>query len=285
MIFMKRFFLILFLVFLSLKNFAQDAIPIGSEWYYEIVSGGKVSYQYLSCQGDTTVNDEDVKIIIKSNTLYNKEALSTEVEYIYEEDSIVYWYNKKLGDFTVLYDFTAKANDGWRINVLDTAVNMKVDFVNYLDYMGVTRKVIHARDRADNYNGLIVYGIGHLKSFFPEELLDNDYRVNGLRCYWLNGELLYKHGLSDCETFYDLEENEGAEFVIYPNPARDAVFLKLPQNNRNTSDSVSVEIFNMMGVLVRKHENCDGYIDVSDLTAGTYFFKVGNKGEVLIINR
>lgn len=57
---MKRFFLILFLVFLSLKNFAQDAIPIGSEWYYEIVSGGKVSYQYLSCQGDTPVHVETV---------------------------------------------------------------------------------------------------------------------------------------------------------------------------------------------------------------------------------
>ena len=196
----------------------------------------------------------------------------------------MYWYNKKLGDFTVLYDFTAKANDGWCINVLDTAVNMKVDFVNYLYYMGVMRKVIHARDRADNYNGLIVYGIGHLKSFFPEELLGNDYRVNGLRCYWLNGELLYKHGLSDCETFYDLGENEDVGFVIYPNPARDVVFLKLPQNNR-TLDLMSVEIFNMMGVLVGKHEICEGYIDVSDLTAGTYFLKVGNKGKVLIINR
>jgi len=281
---MKKYFLILSFVFLSVRIFAQDAIPRGSEWYYEIVSGGKVSYLYMSCDGDTTVNDKDVKIIIKSNTLYNKGTV-TEYEYIYEEDSIVYWYNKKLKDFTVLYDFTAKADDEWQINVLDTVINMKVDFVNYLDYMGVSRKVIHARDRADNYNGSIVYGIGHLKSFFPEELLDNEYRVNGLRCYWLNGELLYKHGLSDCETFYDVEENEIGKFEIYPNPAKDFIHVNLSQERKNTIESQTVEIFNMMGALVKKIENCDELIDVSGLNAGSYYIKVGNKGKLLIINR
>ena len=153
---------------------------IGNEWYYEIQNdNGSITYQYLYQAGDTIVQDEPTHILVKINTLYDKD-LHQDVthEYVYERDGKVYWWNKTLEEFTVLYDFGAHEGDEWEIKVGNESLVMHVDAVENIEYEGKTYMVLHVSDADDYFSGDIVCGIGHLTSFFPERLMDNG---DGLR--------------------------------------------------------------------------------------------------------
>ncbi|MBQ0130222.1 MAG: leucine-rich repeat domain-containing protein, partial [bacterium] len=79
------------------SNFIERGMIIGgAEWFYEIQNdNGSITYQQLQCSNDTVIENKRPKIIIRSNTLYD-EKMGTVVthEYVYEENGIVYWWNK-----------------------------------------------------------------------------------------------------------------------------------------------------------------------------------------------
>jgi hypothetical protein len=83
----------------------NQLFPRGTEWYYEIKHlTGEITYQHLEYTADTAINSKRVKIITETNTMYDKEQW-TDFEYIYEDGDRIYWWNKDLQDFTLLYDF------------------------------------------------------------------------------------------------------------------------------------------------------------------------------------
>ena len=143
-------------------------------------------------------------------------------------------------------------------------------------------------DDQDLFSGTIVCGIGHLTSFFPEKLMTRgkDYRVEGIRCFWRNGELFFKYGERDCDEVYQ-EIHNGIEedgpstgsgtFTIYPNPANNILFVEtrliasLPVANE-------YRITNLMGQTVLTGNLTDEtqQIDVSGLPQGMYFISVGD---------
>ena len=177
------------------------------EWYYEIQNeDGSITYQYLYQAGDTIVQDEPTHILVKINTLYDK-GLHQEVthEYVYERDGKLYWWNKTLEEFTVLYDYEAEVGDSWEIKVGTRTLDMHVDAVEEIEYEGRTYRMLHVSDPDDLFSGDIVCGIGHLTSFFPERLMDNGdgIRVEGMRCYWSDSKLVFKYGDEDCDAIYD----------------------------------------------------------------------------------
>ena len=204
---------------------------VGTEWYYEIQNeDGTITYQHLEYAGDTTVNHKEVVIIIRTNTLYDKgEHQEVTREYLYEQDGVVYWWNDDLQEFTVLYDFGAEPGDEWEIIVGSESVTMHVDSVMYNEYEGEVYKVLKVSDENNIFSGTVVSGIGHMTSFFPERLMTRNkkYRVEGMRCFWRNGELLFKNGDRDCDEVYQ-EYHNGIEedgpstgsgtFTLYPNP-------------------------------------------------------------------
>ena len=171
---------------------------IGTEWYYEIQNeNGTITYQHLEYAGDTTVNHKEVVVIIRTNTLYDKgERNEVTREYVYEENGIVYWWNESLQEFTVLYDFGAEVGDKWEIKVGTESLTMHVDAVEHREYDGRIFKILQVSDDQDLFSGTIVCGIGHLSSFFPERLMTRgkNYRVEGIRCFWREGELFFKYG-------------------------------------------------------------------------------------------
>ena len=172
--------------------------PIGNEWYYEIENeNGSITYQYLYQAGDTIVQDEPTHILVKINTLYDKD-LHQDVthEYVYERDGKLYWWNKTLEEFTVLYDFGAHEGDTWVTKVGTETLTMHVDAEEIVEYEGRFYRMLHVSDTDDIFSGDIVCGIGHLTSFFPERLMDNGdgIRVEGMRCYWVENELVFKYG-------------------------------------------------------------------------------------------
>ena len=260
--------------------------PIGNEWYYEIENeNGSITYQYMYQAGDTIINNEPTHILVKINTLYDKD-LHQDVthEYVYERDGKVYWWNKTLEAFTVLYDFGAQEGDSWEIKVGTETLIMHVNSVETFEYEGKTYRMLHVSDAHDYFSGDIVCGIGHLTSFFPERLMDNGdgLRVEGLRCYWIEDELVFKPGDEDCDAIYDelhgIEEDgpstgsgTAGTFTVYPNPTNGVLFV---ETRRATSlPDQTYRITNLMGqtLLTGQFTAETQQINVSSLPQGMYF--------------
>ena len=265
---------------------------VGTEWYYEIENeNGTITYQHLEYVADTTVNDKTVVIIIRTNTLYDK-GEHTEVtrEYVYEENGVIYWWNKDLQEFTTLYNFGAQAGDEWEIKVGIESITMYVDSVKYYEYDGELYKMLMVSDENDVFSGNIVCGVGHQTSFFPERLMTRgkDYRVEGIRCFWRNGELVFKYGDRDCDEVYEelhngLDEPTGGVFAVYPNPTNNVLVV---ETRRATSlPDQTYRITNLMGqtLMTGTITSETQQIDVSNLTQGMYFISVGDTTRKFVV--
>ena len=258
--------------------FSQDA-----EWYYEIHNDdGSITYQYLSCAADTTINDQPIHILVRINTLYDKQKSETITrEYVFEENNKVYWWNKTLGEFTTLYDFGAEVGDEWEIKVGTQTIPVHVDAAQTVIYKSQEYKMLSISDPDDIFTGDIICGIGHLTSFFPEKLMTKGYRVEGIRCFWQDGELVYQNGDQDCDEIYeqhhlDVDEIENEyEFVIYPNPSHDVLFVKTCHGASLQSD---YRITNLTGqtIMIGEITSETQQIEVSSLINGMYFINIGN---------
>ena len=276
---------------------------VGTEWYYEIQNeDGTITYQHLEYAGDTTVNHKEVVIIIRTNTLYDKgEHQEVTREYLYEQDGVVYWWNDDLQEFTVLYDFGAEPGDEWEIIVGSESVTMHVDSVMYNEYEGEVYKVLKVSDENNIFSGTVVCGIGHMTSFFPERLMTRNkkYRVEGMRCFWRNGELFFKNGERDCDEVYE-EYHNGIEedgpstgsgtFTIYPNPTNSVLTIQhsaLTTSNASHFNipNSSFRITNLMGqtVLTGNITAETQQIDVSGLPQGMYFISIGDVTQKFVV--
>ena len=255
---------------------------IGSEWYYEIENeDGSITYQYLQHTSDTVIEDHPIHIIVKINTLYDKgRHVEKSQEYIYGHNNKIYWWNKTLGEFTVLYDFGAEEGDEWVIKVGTESLTMHVDAVEQYEYEGQTYKLLRVSDADHLFDGNIVCDIGHLTSFFPERLMSKGYRVEGIRCFWQDGELVFKLGEKDCDEVYEkyhyeLEEPiSSKEFIIYPNPTTSIITI---QNSAFRIPHSAFRISNLLGqtLLTGQLTTENQQINVSSLPEGMYFITIG----------
>ena len=197
----------------------------------------------------------------------------------------VYWWNRDLQEFTTLYDLNANTGDEWEIKVGTESIMMHVDDVESIVYQNQVYRLMHVSDADDLFSGDIVCGIGHLTSFFPERLMRDTegFRVNSLRCYWVDNELVFKYGEVDCDAIYGelhgVEENgpstgSGA-FEVYPNPAKGVLFVQSHAVHPNEE----YRIINLMGqTLLRGTITAENQqIDIANLPAGMYFISVGGQ--------
>ena len=279
-------------------NFIEmtDGPGLNDEWYYEIQNeNGSITYQHLECVADTTINHKDVVVIIRTNTLYDKaEHQEVTREYVYEEGGIVYWWNPQLQDFTVLYDFGAEEGDEWEITVGNESITMHVDAVEHYEFDGRLFKLLQVSDPENLFSGTIVCGIGHLTSFFPERLMNRgkNYRVEGMRCYWREGELFFKYGDHDCDEIYQeihngVEENGpstgSGTFTVYPNPTDGVLFVETRYGTSLPAETY--RITNLMGqtVLTGSLNAETQQIDVSDLPQGMYFITFAGETRKFVV--
>ena len=265
-------------------RFTDSLLLLNSEWYYEILNeNGSITYQHLECKADTTIGTERPKIIIRSNTQYDRD-IWTEVthEYVYEENGKIYWWNKDLQEFTTLYDLTANVGDEWEIKVGTESLIMHVDAVENYEYEGKTYRMLRVSDENDFFSGDIVCGVGHLTSFFPERLMNRGkgYRVTGLRCYWVEGNLIFKINRDDCDAIYaqlhnGIEEDGpstgSGTLVVYPNPANNILFVET--QNFASLPNQAYRITNLMGqtLLQGRITTENQQINIEKLPSGMYF--------------
>ena len=260
----------------AFHNYIDDVVL--NEWYYEILNDdGSITYQYLYQANDTVIQDDPIHIIVKINTLYDKRVYNEVThEYIYENDGKVYWWNKTLQMFTVLYDYTAEAGDEWEIKVGTESIVMHVDAVENIEHDGKPYRMMHVSDPDDLFTGDIICGIGHLTSFFPEKLMSKGYRVEGIRCFWQEGNLTFKFGDSDCDGIYEgyhthLEETDGT-VMVYPNPSNGIITVLGIQAGEYL-------ITNLLGqtLMTGRIDTEKQQINVSALPTGVYFINLNGK--------
>jgi len=261
--------------------------PMLSEWYYELKwDDGSITYQHLECTGDTVLQGKRPKVIVRSNTHYDRDTINEVThEYILEENGIVYWWNNTLQEFTTLYDNNADTGDEWEIKVGTESIIVHVDHVDVFEYQGGTFKMLQISDANDIFNGDIIVGFGHMTSFFPEKLMNQGkgFRVDGLRCYWVEGALLYHNGEEDCDAIHselqDIEEHPSkTAFVVYPNPTNNILFVET-QNLASQPTATEYHITNLIGqTLLQGPINAENQqIDIANLPAGMYFISVGEQ--------
>ena len=269
-----------------------EIFPRGTEWYYEIKHvTGDITYQHLEYTADTAINSKRVKIITETNTMYDKSTW-TDVEYIYEDGDRIYWWNKDLEDFTLLYDFGADVGDDWEINGGWYTITVHVDEAHTVTYKSETYRVLSVSDASYGlFTGDIICGIGHQKSFFPPSPIAKDYEVNGLRCYWQDGELVLTMGDEDCDAVYyeyhDLDENPVATFAVYPNPTDGLLFVEGQGEYRITNPlgQTLLSGTSLRAIAKQPNQNSSMTIDVSKLSPGLYFLTIGDQTQKIIINR
>jgi hypothetical protein len=272
------------------EPFVNDGYPVfgtdglifvGAEWYYEILNDdGSITYQHLQCTGDTTIHNKRPKVIIRSNTQYDK-GLHTEVthEYVYEENGVIYWWNKDLEKFTILYDFSAEVGDEWTIEVGDESITTHV-YESELQFIeGIPYKKLTIADPNNVFSGNLLSSIGHMTSFFPERLMTRGkgYSVEGLRCYWLDDELIYKLGDEDCDAIYEEwhhginETMDDMAFAVYPNPADNVLFVETCHGA--FLQNLTYCITNPLGqTILSGHISAENQqINIETLPAGMYF--------------
>lgn len=265
----------------------------GKEMYYEILNDdGSITYQHLEYMADTIIGNERPEIIVRSNTHYDRDEIITEVthEYVFERDSKVYWWNKTTEEFTTLYDYRAIVGDEWDIKVGNETITVHVDSTNtFCGYNNLNYRLLYISDVDNIFSGTIVCGIGHLSSFFPEKLMsqDKNFRVEGMRCYWKNGVLVFKNGEVDCDEIYeqyhyDVEEKETEAFRIYPNPTEG--IMTVETQNFESLPYQTYRITNLMGQTVMLGMlNADNQqIDITKLPSGMYFVSVGEQNYKII---
>jgi len=262
----------------------EDSI-IGREWYYELQNpDGSITYQHLYYLADTVIDDRDIDIIVRNNTLYNKGSVTTH-EYIYEENGKVYWWNATTGDFTTLYDFTAMPGDEWEIKVGTESITMHVDAVGETEYNNRVFKTLQVSDAGNLFSGTIVASVGHLTSFFPEKLMrkQGESSVEGLRCLWNGMELVFKYGDKDCDEVYEqlhlsLSEATTNSFSLYPNPTDGQLSI-------TAASGGEYRITNLMGqtLLQGRLNSGNTSIDVSGLGKGMYFMTIEGRSKKFIV--
>ena len=82
---------------------------------------------------------------------------------------------------------------------------------------------------------------------------------------------------------WDVEENQAKQFSVYPNPAKDYIYI----NNSSVEMlfiASQIEIMDINGQLMEINVK-KGKIDVSHLPNGIYLLKIGDYSQKLIINR
>ncbi|MCD6544354.1 MAG: T9SS type A sorting domain-containing protein, partial [Flavobacteriaceae bacterium] len=66
----------------------------------------------------------------------------------------------------------------------------------------------------------------------------------------------------------DDQKFKNLELEVYPNPARDRIYIKTTGRINN------IDIYSILGLLVSKQLNIDNKIDVYDLSNGLYYLKI-----------
>ena len=128
-----------------------------------------------------------------------------------------------------------------------------------------------------------VDAVGESSTLQEYQLVDNDLPLSTRS----SKRFYYRLNMVDNDGTAELSEvrtvrfdQDGAEFIVYPNPTQNEVFVNL-SSITTESGPASMNVINMKGEKIKEvllSTNDDISVDISNITAGVYYFIV-NQGE------
>ncbi len=296
---MKALILTVFTLACALNLISQNFAPIGATWHYteQFAFSGDISYLKIEATKDTVVNGKDCRILSNNGGL--ECAYFSEQDFVYTEDSVVYFYVKETDSFQVLYDLKADKDSSW-ITVFETYIGeeldtvlVSVDSVNAivinskeLIRMYVTYEMVDYEFSGHTYPGVIIESIGDTYYLFnlfgnPDIACDGNYSA-GLRCYEDSDLGFYSTGIADSCTYtykwIGVEMNSAnLNINIYPNPTPESIDISI-----DSEKLINAELRDLTGKLIRTHNFVSKTkIDLSDFPTGLYLLTIQQGGIML----
>lgn len=301
---MKLFFTLLTLIACIAAQSQTGFAPVGAVWHYTEVSAfNPPRFLKIEVEKDTVVQGQPCRKLVKNRTIACAWAQNL-VEFLYEADSAVYFFDFNYQAFHLLYDFKAQAGDSWKIPwqvhcelpwcdepATDTLV-VVVDSVTQVQINGqwLKRQYVHGFPALDivpdaYFEGTITEKTGFDRYLFLNFYIDlipivcEGYIPLGLRCYE-DAELgLYMTGLFPIE--------DACEFVVstnippqpslihlFPNPVSDRFTI-----TSNHDAEMTYELHSPIGQILKSDVfRQSRQVDVSNLPAGIYFLHFFREG-------
>ncbi|MCC6187044.1 MAG: T9SS type A sorting domain-containing protein [Chitinophagaceae bacterium] len=305
---MKQIITLVFVLLLALQTQAQRWFPVGATFTFTMKSGSTLGY--LPDQPVLwTVTDSIVKKGKMCRTFSCvpeiKESRAVYAINVYDSNSVVYWYRPHLDSFTVLYDFNKNVGEIWEIfgvksykystdtigcTLTASVLAKDTVFINGFPLRRMNIKIDYLSGAmfGGGFSGTVVEYIGHLERPRPDpyyacEAVSESDDFWGLRCF--------DHpdiGFHDFKIvpYCDYvpssidEFNALQDLNISPNPATDFFDIKYQNTNKAAATLI---VSNLMGqqVLAQKLNEGNQKINVSNWSAGVYFYQILQEGQVI----
>ncbi|MFZ4543664.1 MAG: T9SS type A sorting domain-containing protein [Saprospiraceae bacterium] len=275
---------------------AQEWAPIGAKWTYRKKSGlGKgSSYYNFTVEKDTIVKKQNCRKITKKGDLFCFKRQN--VEFTFSRNDSIFFYDKILDTFQVLYNFKAKRGDNWSLDFPDYQPSGKIKVTIQVDSTGTkvinnqSLKVLFVTYKMDRlyrktYSSTIIEKLGDLETmlnYAPSSI--NDCKVDypdRLTCYYDDTLGNYPFQTVDSCTYFWIATKDlhSLNNLIYPNPAFDKI--NIPEEFQ--SDFYS--IYDSTGRVVLEGIISESRISIVNLKEGLYFLSIFNSSGEKLINR
>lgn len=286
--FMKKLFLFLLLGLFAAGGQSQNWAPVGARWYFTeyFFGSGDVDYLMLEALKDTVFEGKACRKITKRHNLVCADRPM--VEYMYEENQRVYFYDTTFHEYQVLYDFTPEVGHSWFLKVMNYADPPDTDtlFVTVesiepvvingtmLNKFLVTYDFHNEMVPGYTYSGEIIERIGDLWYMFnyaPSFGFVCDGNLpGGLRCYEDAVIGHWETGIADScdQMIVGIDQNPvipESAISLFPNPVDD--FLKI---GLKMTGKVRFRINGIGGDQILQGFVGPAGIPVSSLRAGLY---------------
>lgn len=289
---MKKLLVLIYVFLLGELCSGQQYVPFFSEskqWTYMqtlfLTGNGaeifRVEKGYF--QGDTLWNDVKFSKFYKEQVQPNPEV--KELSYFFREDTIekkVYVHDFHFNKTALLYDFSLNEGDSFNIYIVDN-LYLK-NKVLKVDTIFTNNKKLK---RIEFENSIVwIEGVGSVtKTIIPSE--------GELICVKDNNSVLYLNGnLNNCDTIFPQgpfnsiqEKTVPAHYIfnVYPNPIETTSVIRAESNN---NQSFIIEIYNSLGILVKKDRFVDNYpIGLIHLKRGLYIYQLKIDNDIINSNK
>lgn len=275
----------------------KDFAPIGTEWYYteRFAFSGDINYLKISSVRDTIISGKRCRVIQKERNLMCNNR--PDIEYMYEENRIMYFWDETFNRFQVLNDFNKSVNEYWIIEVKDTWTNsldtikVAVDSISSININNHPLKVLYvtynvlSKTFPYSYTSKIIEKIGDtqfLFNFYPESSLACDANYSGgLRCYNDPKMGNYSTGIAESCTYTHVWNGlnisiSNVNFNVFPNPSEGKFEV-----NSNISGTLTAEVKDIIGrlIITIEFEN-HTQIDLTHFQNGIYILTIKQKNKI-----
>lgn len=237
---MKSLLLVLVAVCFANSLQAQNFAPVGATWHYtQNIYSNFTEKQFFKIESiqDSVFAGKNCTLLEKNEEFYCEERPLQVL--VYEEDSVVYFWDEGFNEFQVLYDLKKNVSEFWYVKV--KASDQSTDTIT-VTVTGTYQRTINAMSLEGldinyfaNYRSLgttfswdskILERIGDttfLFNFHPEQVMYCDDNFSGgLRCYEDDVIGFYSNNSAPACEYQNvgLEDEElTGVFSIYPNPS------------------------------------------------------------------